>query len=136
MNEQFNLFGNGKTQVINKNPNPNQEYNLFKSIKISNDNSLNNNKSIKNQINDFNQKEENKIKNNNININLNKKNLNPKTFNKKQDLKASINFLVGFLVINTVMTNPNINMKNAKTGFLDIIPIVIAITSIIMIDNI
>ena len=112
MNEQFNLFGNRKTQVINKNPNPNQEYNLFKSIKISNDNSLNNNKSIKNQLNDFNQKEENKIKNNNININLNKKNLNPKTFNKKQDLKASINFNLISDENDLVDTNSNTNNKN------------------------
>ena len=121
MSEQFNLFGKGKTQVLNKNSNKKPEFNLFASNNgngsINSKISLNNN-IIKNQIIDVNQKEENK--GNNINNNINKKNLNPKTFMKKpiDFLKASINFnLLGddntFNEINENGNNKNeINIDN------------------------
>ena len=74
MSEQFNLFGKGKTQVLNKNSNKKPEFNLFASNNgngsINSKISLNNN-IIKNQIIDVNQKEENK--DNNINNNIIKK---------------------------------------------------------------
>ena len=51
MSEQFNLFGKGKTQVLNKNFNQKPEFNLFASN--NSNGSINSKISLNNNINVF-----------------------------------------------------------------------------------